>query len=618
MHIVVCVKQVPTPAGLKFDRATKTIQRENVPLEINSFDARALVRAKTIKAQIPGTRVTALSLGPPSAREALVEALALGADRAVLLSDPRFRGSDTLATSRALAAFLRANPADLVLCGRYSVDAETSQVGPELAELLGLPHVSLVYNIDSLATDTRSVEVERETDTGWERLRLRLPALLTVTEGVAPEEFPTKSDLEQARAKSIEVFSCDDLALSEAEVGFSGSPTWVRSLEEVAPTRRQLMIDASSPAEAVTQLVTILVDEFGLFSDWKVPEPPRLSTLPTSPLRTDPADILVLGEVRDGRIERVTWELVAKATELAGFTQGIVHLLLLGEAVGPEALPGETYGVDHIHFGSSPHLATYQPWEHAACLVDTIQRLRPRFVLGPSTAYGRDVLPRAAAALGLGLTADCIDLGLDETGSLLQYKPAFGGSIVATISSHTIPEMATVRPGVFSAVPAQSLQKGTPIQERIDLRAPRHAFSIQRVGGGTLPDLGADLDHAEIVVGIGKGVGADGVEKVRSFAQRLGAAVCTTRDVADEGWLPRQLQVGLTGRSIAPKLYIALGIRGAFEHMVGVRRAGIIVAVNRNARAPVFRHSDLGLVADVHEILPLFDHALAEEHARRT
>jgi len=147
---------------------------------------------------------------------------------------------------------------------------------------------------------------------------------------------------------------------------------------------------------------------------------------------------------------------------------------------------------------------------------------------------------------------------------------------------------------------------------------PRYAFSVQRLAGETLPDLGADLDHAEIVVGIGKGVGGGGVEAVRSFARHLGAAVCTTRDVADEGWLPRQLQVGLTGRSIAPKLYIALGIRGAFEHMVGVRRAGVIVTVNRNPRAPVFRHSDFGLVGDVQEILPLLDRVLAHERARHS
>lgn len=613
MHIVVCVKQVPSVAALKFDREHKTLQREGVPLEINSFDLRALVWANEFKRLYPHSRITALSLGPPAAREALLDAVALGADRAVLLTDPVFRGSDTLATARALAAFLRSDPADLVLCGRYSVDAETSQVGPELAELLSIPHVSSVRHIlVGPGAAQNPLIVERETDTGWEKIEIATPVLLTVTEGIAAERFPSKTEREHAAAREIRQLSAADIGVRAEEVGFAGSPTWVRDLMEVPGSRRQLVLEAPSLPERTERLVTILIEEYGAFRAWSVPAASGLASLPPATVEVEPRDVLVLGEVRNGSIHPVTWELVAKALELAASTRGQVHAALFAERPSGFAQELLAHGVDRATVITGSACASYLPWEHAERLVNLLHKIKPRFVLGPSTNYGRDVLPRLAARLGLGLTADCIDLSIDPDGSLVQYKPAFGGSIVATISSRVLPEMATVRPGVFSAAARKTSEVGQAQIEYVDSQSPVKNFHVRCLDRGELPDLGVDLDHAEVVVGIGKGLGFEGIQLAQNFARKLGAAVCTTRDVADEGWLPRQLQVGLTGRSIAPKLYFALAIRGAFEHMVGVRRAGVIVAVNRNARAPVFRQSDLGLVADVQEALPLLEKALLE------
>ncbi|GBD26066.1 Caffeyl-CoA reductase-Etf complex subunit CarE [bacterium HR30] len=608
MHVVVCLKQVPSVAALKFDPESKTLQREGVPLEINSFDLRALVWAAQLKQSHPETQITAVTLGPPQAREALIDALALGADRGVLLSDPNFRGSDTLATARALTAFLRSNPADLILCGRYSVDAETSQVGPEVAELLAVPHVSLVQRI-TLAQATPSVllEVERETDSGWERLQVVAPALLTVTESLAPERFPSKSERERAATQSILQLSAADLGLRPEDIGFAGSPTWVRELVEVPSSRRQLVLTEENLRLRVAKLASILVEEYGAFRVWRVPAPRAFAPAPPLRIQVEPKDVLVLGEVRNGSVHPVTWELVGKATELSSSMGGKVHVALLTEERKHFEGALREAGIDRVIIVSGAACSSYLPWEHAARLVEIIRRVRPRFVLGPSTAYGRDVLPRVAARLGLGLTADCIDLGVGADGSLIQYKPAFGGSIVAAISSRTLPEMATIRPGVFPTPDASGTRPARAQVEHVDAGAPENNFHVRRLDYGLIADLGADLERAEVVVGIGKGLGQEGIETARQFAQRLGAALCTTRDVADEGWLPRQLQVGLTGRSIAPKLYLALAIRGAFEHMVGVRRAGVIVAVNRNPRAPIFRQSDLGLVADVHEALPLLE-----------
>jgi len=215
---------------------------------------------------------------------------------------------------------------------------------------------------------------------------------------------------------------------------------------------------------------------------------------------------------------------------------------------------------------------------------------------------GRDLAPRVAARLQLGLTGDCVDIGIDAQGRLLQYKPAFGGSVVAPIVSRTRPEMATVRPGML-AMPASNPSRVAVIEPLpLDaVAAPRARVVDRRADAETA----AELDTAEIAIGVGKGIGDRAhLDAIRPLAELLGAARCTTRDVTDAGWLPKQYQVGLTGRAIAPKLYVAIGIRGAFEHMVGVRRAGLIVAVNKNAKAPIFKAADYGIVGDYAEVVP--------------
>jgi len=201
MRIVVCVKYVPVLSALRFDAATRRLVREGVPGEASSFDVRALGAATALRAA-HGGEVVALTMGPPPAREALVHCLALGADRAVHLLDPLLAGSDTLATARALAAAIRREAPDLVLLGRASVDAETGQVGPEVAELLDLPQVTAARRLD-VDPGTRRFTAERETDDGFETLEGPLPAVVTAAEDLAEERFPKKAEREAAAAKPI-------------------------------------------------------------------------------------------------------------------------------------------------------------------------------------------------------------------------------------------------------------------------------------------------------------------------------------------------------------------------------------------------------------------------------
>jgi electron transfer flavoprotein alpha subunit len=282
-----------------------------------------------------------------------------------------------------------------------------------------------------------------------------------------------------------------------------------------------------------------------------------------------------------------------------------VEAVVLGGTVDAAALAAA--GADRVLLVEAGELVPYTTDTHASVLADAIRARGPRLVLVGSTAVGRDLAPRVAGRLGLGLTGDAIDLELDEEGRTRQMKPAFGGTIVAPILSRTRPEMATVRPGMLRA--ARPEPRRTAEVERLEIRPA--ASRVRVVASTPLGGEAGELDAAAVVLGVGKGVGGpDGVAKVTALAARLGAAVAATREVTDAGWLPRQLQVGLTGRAIAPRLYVGLGVAGMMEHMVGLRRAGTIVVVNKSAKAPCFKAADLGVLADVHEILPHLEAAL--------
>lgn len=612
MKYVVLVKQVPDVSQMQFDPATRRLRREGVRLEVSAFDVRALLRAIELRNDTGG-EVVALTMGPPQAREALLHCLALGADRGVHLVDPAFAGADTLATARALALALRREDFDIVLCGRSSVDAETGQVGPEVAEFLDLPQITSVRRLE-LDSARRRIKAERETDAGFEAVECQLPALLSAAEDLAPERFPKRADREAAKAKPIVELTAADLSEDLSLFGAAGSPTSVESIQSADNPRAGRVLEGEIP-EAVATLAALL-GERGLLAD---AERAQARPIPRRPSETrDPARaIWVLCEAVDGRLRRISFELLGKAAALCAEAGGETVAVLLGHGVRPLAAELAARGADRVLLCDDPLLADYSTDAYAAVLASAIRDRRPRCVLAPSTWLGRDLAPRVAARLGLGLTGDAIDLTLDGRGRLVQWKPAFGGTVVAPIVSRTIPEMATVRPGMLEPVGPEPARRA--VVERLDFGDPP---AIRTLVTERLPTPGieraAALDECPTAIGIGLGLGAaQNLTRLDPLAEALGgAAIAATRDVTDAGWLPRQHQVGLTGRAISPRLYVAIGIRGAFEHMVGVRRAGTIVAINKNPKAPIFSQSDLGLVADWTEAVPLLARALTDLKTR--
>lgn len=608
MKMAVCVKYVPVVSRITFDYASKTIIREGVPSEVNPFDVLGLVRAVELKSG-PGDEVVALSMGPPQAAEGLTTCLALGADRAVLLSDRALAGSDTLATARALSLALQREKPDLIVCGRNSADAETGQVGPELAELLGLPHISQVRKLEYLAESNRIV-AERITDEGYQVIECALPAVVCVTEGVAAETFANREQLAAAREKPVEELNCAQLAEDLSQFGLAGSPTWVEDIRLVEPTRAGLMIEGESPETAAEQVAQLLRERLAAL---QAEQGADRRTVGGEPAIRYPGNrersIWVVAERAGGGLRRVTLELLGKARELAATTHSEVAAVLMGDA-NPELIRElAAYGADRVLTLDNSGLGPVCSRGVAAAMAAAMDTAQPYAVLFAATADGRDLASRSAARLGLGLTGDAIDLEIDGDGRLVQLKPALGGNVIAPILSKTLPNLVTLRPGVLTpAAPdyeaaAEVAVLPAPAFAGADISL-RESYYQEDTGG-------IALAQARVALGVGMGIGGpESLPEVRELAAGMGAVLATTRNVVHAGWLPHQVQVGISGRTIAPQVYLAVGIRGVFDHTVGVQKAWVIIAVNTNRRHPIFKAADCGIVGDWREYLPALAGAL--------
>ena len=608
MKTAVCVKYVPVVSRITFDYESKTINREGVPSEVNPFDVLGLVRAVELKAG-PGDEVVALSMGPPQAAEGLTTCLALGADRAVLLSDQALAGSDTLATARALSLALEREKPDLIVCGRNSADAETGQVGPELAELLDIPHISQVRKLEYQGEGNRIV-AERVTDEGYQVIECALPALVCVTEGVAAETFANREQMAAAREKAVEELTCGELAEDLSQFGLAGSPTWVADIRLVEPTRQGLMIEGESPEAAAAQAAQVVRERLEVLKG--EPGAERMPASGGGGIRypgNREGSIWVVAERAGGGLRRVTLELLGKARELAATTRSEVAAVLMGETDPGIVQELAAYGADRVLTLDNGGLGPVCSRGVAAALAAAMDKAKPYAVLLAATADGRDLASRSAARLGLGLTGDAIDLEIDEEGRLVQLKPALGGNVIAPILSKTLPNLVTLRPGVLTPLEpdygatAEVEVLAAPAFAGADIRL-RESYYQEDTGG-------IELAQAKVVLGVGMGIGGpESLPEARELAAAMGAALATTRNVVHAGWLPHQVQVGISGRTIAPQVYVAVGIRGVFDHTVGVQKAGVIVAVNTNRRHPIFKAADCGIVGDWREYLPALAGAL--------
>lgn len=331
-----------------------------------------------------------------------------------------------------------------------------------------------------------------------------------------------------------------------------------------------------------------------------------------------PDGVWVFAEQRRGKLAPVVLELLGEARRLAEQLGGVsVAAVLLGEQVehlAPTLLAG---GADKVYLTEAPELADFVEGPYTLALTDLARRHQPEIILAGATYFGRAFIPQVAAALKTGLTADCTAFAIDrEKRLLLQTRPAFGGNIMATIiTPRTYPQMATARPGVFKRLIEPHSPDGRVIRaESPSLKTPppgRFVRTMEEIKE-RLP-----LSEAEVIVAGGRGLKeAKHFRLLEELADILGGAVGASRGAVDAGWIPYAHQIGQTGKTVAPKLYIAVGISGAAQHLVGMQGSDFIVAINKDPEAPIFRVANIGLVGDLFEILPAFIQEIKKDRAQ--
>jgi electron transfer flavoprotein alpha subunit len=315
--------------------------------------------------------------------------------------------------------------------------------------------------------------------------------------------------------------------------------------------------------------------------------------------------VWVYAEFRRGSLAPVSLELLGIGRKLADSRMVPLSAVLIGSATDDAAGQLIGHGADIVYRADDPALAHFTDEAYGAILTSLIQEHKPEIVLAGATAIGRSFIPGVANILGAGLTADCTQLSIrEEDGALLQTRPAFGGNIMATIvCPDSRPQMSTVRPKVMAALDFDGSRQGRVIEVR-----PTTAQLTTRVR--VLESLVSEQDdvniqEADILVAGGRGLdSAQGFALMRALADSLGGGVAATRAAVDAGWIGYPHQVGQTGKTVAPKLYIACGISGAVQHVAGMQSAETIVAINRDKDAPIFDVADFGLVGDLFEIVP--------------
>ena len=336
--------------------------------------------------------------------------------------------------------------------------------------------------------------------------------------------------------------------------------------------------------------------------------------------KKDYKNVFVFAEQREGVIQPVAFELLGKARDLAEDLGEKVVALLLGYGIKDQAQTLIEFGADEVIVADTPELEHYLSEQYSQVMSQIIIDRQPNIVLYGATTIGRDMAPRLASRLKAGLTADCtkLEVKADDKGEvdLHSTRPAFGGNLMATIvCPNTRPQMSTVRPGVMQKMERQPGRQGvvTEFAPKFDTSK----FKVKLIETIKADKQVADISEAKILVSGGRGVrNKEGFDKLQALADTLGGQVASSRAMVDNGVMPHECQVGQTGKTVRPGLYMACGISGAIQHLAGMEESDFIIAINKDKFAPIFSVADLGIVGDLHKIVPMLTERLKKEMAK--
>ena len=615
---IVLVKQVPDVSQISdnaFNPETGTLMRNKLASVINELDTNALAVAHHMRTlQNNNGRIIAVTMGPPASAEVLRYCLARGADKALLITDRAFGGADTYATANTIAAALAKLAKEVlatddyyIVSGMQSVDGDTAQVPPQIAAHLNFPCISYVTDVTA---NNGSFEFTRIVTGGSEVVRSKSqPALITVAKfphllypAFSAARRAAKADLLQWGMADINPTSC----------GLAGSKTQV--IKVFAPPKSQRK---AIKVDSIPDLAAVIAQNARSASAAVAAEPAPHAHCTTAPpklnLTLGSKDFWVVAELTQGKITEVTYELIAKARRLAGPVEATVSAVLCSPTDKTDADQLIHAGADRVHVIIDPLLSSDDPAPHTKAIAQLVSQHWPQIVFFAATPFGRTVAPMISYGLHCGLTADCTAFDIvaqDDSCILMQTRPALGGNVMATICSKNCKsQMATARPGVFKRLAADSSRKGEITVYKPTLTPADLSLDILKTEVGS---ASSKFAQKQIIISGGKGLKnkenyelltqtlADAIEKSLGVKPEIGAS----RSAVEHGFAPRSSQVGQTGTSVAPKIYIALGISGAIQHVIGITNADLIIAVNNDPSAPIFKASDYYYTGHAEEVVP--------------
>lgn len=606
MRIITCLKYVPEMPALTEEF---TICRD-LSGKINPADMFAIEESVRIKERY-GAQTIGLCMGVRKAATSLKHAIAMGLDQIILMSDHRFAGSDTFATSYILSqGIANIGKYDLVICGRQSTDGDTGQIAQELASHMGVPCLIHVVSVDFVENNKICCTVL--TEQGYLKVKVQLPAVISVLKGINEPRVPSISGIIKAQRATVKVINGDNLKIDFSKCGLYGSPTRVKSVQRYVfePKKTVDITDGYLNAiEAELQKARV-PDSF--FLESKLGDHAKRSGIDSHLNEGD--EVWVLCEVHGGAISNTSLQLLAKAMTIVGEYHHLCAVLL--DPVSPDVLDTlANHGVRRLYCVNKTCKTPAFDESKPNTLFAICKKYYPSIVLFESTVWGRWLAPLVAAKLKTGLTADCLDFKLEaDTGNLIQTRATYGGSLIAEIiCPNERPQMATVRANLFPNVSNTYCDKVT--FEVIDISEDVcYGSRITMVSDEHSCSLSERLSNADIILCGGRGIGGKrGFDMLFELSHLIGGTVGATRYAVDAGWIDYSYQIGQTGTIVRPKVYLNFGVSGAFEHIVGMQHSKCVISVNQDPNAPIFAYSDYKVVDDCQAALTALIHYMTNK-----
>ena len=629
------MKQVPLPTEMRMG-ADGLMDRTKAKSSINADCTFGLEQGLEIKKHVPDAELIVVWMGPPSFEQSLKKALAMGYDRAVLLSDRKLGGSDTFATGYAISSLLKklgfskdSKDPFIIFSGRQTTDGDTAHVPSQTAENLGIPQATFVEKVEFKGDH---LKVRRIIEGGFQVLKVPVPCLISIAPTATPARRPSLKGAIRAKNTKIEVWSLDQTGADVSVVGLTGSPTLVCKVVDIQKDRAPVnMISGHDPKD----LANVLVSEIEKIKDsiggghgqqagdesakGAVGEKVAADVdFPRVDFRNGARGILTWIEMLGEMPSRSSLEILNPARKLADQLETQVTAIVTGHNIKHVASEIIAYGANEVVVVDDPRLKEYRILPVAAAIAQWIEHKRPEIALFGATTSGRELAPRLASRVRAGVTADCTSLEVGEYVHRLKksifypvlqsIRPTYGESKLATIIGFWCPQMATARAGTFKILPKDSNRKGTVREFTPTFRDSDFAvevLEVKREAGG-----GDNLFVADIIISGGRPAGDhDDFKLIQELVkalqdQGINADWGASRHAVDNGYAPYARQVGQTGKTVRPKLYVAVAISGAIQHLAGMKESGKIIAINQDPQAAIFRHADFGIVRDYREVLP--------------